>query len=141
HTHTDGKGLGLYLVKSQVETLGGNISVTSELNGGTKFTIFFKHVDAVDGQICFDREYGQIYYNARSNTAGVSWKKPVTSKAYRELFGKCLDVLRIYNTPYWISDLRKQGNIAPEDQIWMVSTIIPEAVRNGLTRIVVVYDP
>lgn len=111
------------------------------MNGGTKFTIFFKHVDAVDGQICFDSEYGQIYYNARSNTAGVSWKKPVTSKAYRELFGKCLDVLRIYNTPYWISDLRKQGNIAPEDQIWMVSTIIPEAVRNGLTRIVVVYDP
>ena len=23
HTHTDGKGLGLYLVKSQVESLGG----------------------------------------------------------------------------------------------------------------------
>lgn len=141
HTHTDGKGLGLYLVKSQVETLGGTISVTSELNGGTKFTIFFKHVDAVDGQICFDSEYGQIYYNARSNTAGVSWKKQVTSEAYRALFAKCIDVLRIYNTPYWISDLRKQGHVTPEDQIWMVSTIIPDAVRNGLFRIVVVYDP
>lgn len=115
--------------------------VESELNGGTRFIIFFKHIDTVDGQICFDSEYGQIYYNARTNTAGIAWKKPVTSEAYRELFLKCMDVLRIYNTPYWISDLRKQGNIMAEDQIWMVTTIIPDAIRNGLIRIVVVYDP
>ncbi|MBX2966231.1 MAG: hypothetical protein KF845_08815 [Cyclobacteriaceae bacterium] len=141
HTHTDGKGLGLYLVKSQVETLNGTISVKSELNGGTTFTIFFKHIDAVDGQICFDSEYGQIYYNARTNTAGISWKKQVTSEAYRTLFEKCLEVLRIYNTPHWISDLRKQGQVLPEDQLWMISTIIPDAVRNGLIHIVGVYDP
>lgn len=141
HTHTDGKGLGLYLVKSQVETLGGTIGVTSELNGGTRFTLFFKQTDAVDGQICFESDYGQIYYNARSNTAGISWKKQVTSEAYRDLFGKCMDILRIYNTPYWISDLRKQGTISPDDQIWMVTSIIPDAVRHGLIRIVVVYDP
>lgn len=141
HTHTDGKGLGLYLVKSQVEAMGGKISVHSELNKGTTFTLEFMKPDDVEGQLCYDSEYGQIYYNARLNTAGIRWKKQVTSEAYRELFNKSVDVLRIYNTPYWISDLRKQGTINPEDQLWMVTTIIPEAARNGLLWIVGIYDP
>jgi len=41
HDHVEGKGLGLYMVKTQVETLGGKISVTSELNKGTEFRIEF----------------------------------------------------------------------------------------------------
>lgn len=41
HKHVEGKGMGLFMVKSQVESLGGKISVTSELNVGTEFTIEF----------------------------------------------------------------------------------------------------
>lgn len=36
---TEGKGLGLHMAKTQVETLGGAISIESELDKGTKFTI------------------------------------------------------------------------------------------------------
>ncbi len=43
HTHVDGKGLGLYLVKSQVETMGGKIFVDSEVDKGTTFTITFNN--------------------------------------------------------------------------------------------------
>jgi len=42
HNYPDSKGLGLYLVKSQVETMGGSISVESEVDKGTTFTITFK---------------------------------------------------------------------------------------------------
>ena len=42
HNYPDSKGLGLYLVKSQVETMGGTINVQSEVNKGTKFTLTFK---------------------------------------------------------------------------------------------------
>ncbi len=41
HTHVEGKGLGLFMVKTQIEALGGKISVESEVNKGTKFTIEF----------------------------------------------------------------------------------------------------
>jgi signal transduction histidine kinase len=37
HFHTDGKGLGLYLVKLQCESLGGSIRVESEINRYAKF--------------------------------------------------------------------------------------------------------
>jgi PAS domain S-box-containing protein len=38
-TTVEGKGLGLFMVKTQVESLGGTISVSSELEKGTQFVI------------------------------------------------------------------------------------------------------
>jgi len=34
--------MGLFMVKTQVETLGGKISITSAINKGTEFRIEFK---------------------------------------------------------------------------------------------------
>jgi len=42
HDYPDSKGLGLFLVKSQIETMGGNISIQSEVDKGTEFTLTFK---------------------------------------------------------------------------------------------------
>lgn len=39
HTQYEGKGLGLYMTKTQIEALGGTIDVTSDLGLGTTFTI------------------------------------------------------------------------------------------------------
>jgi DNA-binding response OmpR family regulator/signal transduction histidine kinase len=41
HNHVEGKGMGLYMVKAQLETLGGAIFVESEVNKGTEFRIEF----------------------------------------------------------------------------------------------------
>ena len=41
HDYPDSKGLGLYLVKSQIESLGGTIAIESEVNKGTEFTLTF----------------------------------------------------------------------------------------------------
>jgi PAS domain S-box-containing protein len=43
HNYSDSKGLGLYLVKSQVESMSGTITVESEVDKGTTFTIIFKN--------------------------------------------------------------------------------------------------
>jgi PAS domain S-box-containing protein len=41
HTHVEGSGLGLYMVKKIVENAGGTIAVQSQVNVGTTFTIRF----------------------------------------------------------------------------------------------------
>ncbi len=41
HGNADAKGIGLFLVRSQVETLGGRIYVESEVGKGTTFKIHF----------------------------------------------------------------------------------------------------
>ncbi len=38
----DSKGIGLYITKNQIEAMGGNITVESELNKGTTFKIYIK---------------------------------------------------------------------------------------------------
>lgn len=43
HDHPDSKGLGLYLVKSQVETMGGTINLESKVDVGTTFMLTFKN--------------------------------------------------------------------------------------------------
>lgn len=41
HSNPDAKGIGLFITKNQVETMGGSISVTSTVNIGTTFKIKF----------------------------------------------------------------------------------------------------
>lgn len=41
HTHTEGKGLGLFLVKSQIEMMGGKIRIESIVEEGTTFHVYF----------------------------------------------------------------------------------------------------
>lgn len=42
HNHIDAKGIGLYLVHSQITSLGGNITLESKPNQGATFTLSFK---------------------------------------------------------------------------------------------------
>src|SRR5690606_18889857 len=41
HRHIEGKGMGLFLVKTQVEALGGSINVKSQPTQGTVFELEF----------------------------------------------------------------------------------------------------
>jgi PAS domain S-box-containing protein len=42
HVGAEGKGMGLFMVKTQVETLGGRISIDSQVDQGTTFTLTFE---------------------------------------------------------------------------------------------------
>jgi len=43
HNHIDSKGIGLYLVYNHITSLGGRISVESNINEGAKFILTFKN--------------------------------------------------------------------------------------------------
>jgi PAS domain S-box-containing protein len=48
-TSTEGKGIGLFMVKTQVEALGGSIKIKSKLGEGTEFTIQFNMQSVLPG--------------------------------------------------------------------------------------------
>ncbi|MCW3122118.1 MAG: domain S-box protein, partial [Flavipsychrobacter sp.] len=45
HQHVEGKGMGLFMVKTHVESLGGKITITSEVNKGTGFLVEFDIIE------------------------------------------------------------------------------------------------
>lgn len=135
HHHTEGKGIGLFLVKLQCEALGGYIEVASELNKYTRFTTYLRKPENIERQILFDKPYAQIFFDASINATGIIWQGPLTSEQYRTVFIKSLEFVKAYHTPNYIADITKQGPIANEDQQWMFTSIIPEAAQFGLRRI------
>ena len=42
HHHIEGKGLGLYMIKTQTEAMGGKIEVSSKVDEGTTFSVLLK---------------------------------------------------------------------------------------------------
>ncbi|MBL87366.1 MAG: histidine kinase [Winogradskyella sp.] len=42
HCNEDAIGIGLFLTKNHIESLGGKVSVKSEVNVGTEFSVYFK---------------------------------------------------------------------------------------------------
>ena len=42
HTHVEGTGIGLYIVKRIIDNAGGKITIESQLGIGTTFKVFFK---------------------------------------------------------------------------------------------------
>lgn len=42
HNNSDARGMGLFIAKSQIEALGGRVEVSSEVNVGTTFNIYFR---------------------------------------------------------------------------------------------------
>jgi PAS domain S-box-containing protein len=47
HLEVEGKGLGLYMVRSQIQTLNGAIEIESEPDRGTAFTITFRDPEVI----------------------------------------------------------------------------------------------
>jgi len=135
HHHVAGKGMGLYLVKSQMEIMNGRIEVESEPDKGTLFRLLFPIPEGVDKQVFFENESAQLYYDAYINNTVIIWKRNVSSNEYRKAFEVVLQTIRTYNTPGWIADLRNQGVITPEDQQWFISNVLKTAAENGLVRI------
>jgi hypothetical protein len=130
--------MGLYLVKLQCESLGGFIDVDSELNKFTAFKAYLKKPANVNRQILYNEAHAIIFFDAMVNAMGVIWRGPLTSLQYRDAFNKCLEFLKVYNTPNWVSDITHQGPLADGDQHWMFSEILPSAARNGLKRIALI---
>ena len=138
HSHVSGKGLGLYLVKIQVEALAGEIEVESQVDHGTTFRITFKQPEDVDRQVFYDTDIAKLYYNAKLKICVIQWQRDVTSAEYRDTLTTVMDSLKHHNTPGLISDITKRNVISREDQHWLFNTFEPKAISNGLRQVAIV---
>lgn len=140
HFHTEGKGIGLYLVKMQVESLGGKISATSQVNSFTEFEVVLPKPKNVNHQFLMDESFGEVFFDATMNVMGIRWHRAVNSNEYRKVLGCALDFMKEQKAPNWLLDLSKRGLISDEDQSWALTDVLPTTFKLGLKRLAVVSE-
>jgi hypothetical protein len=116
HSHVDGKGLGLFLVKLQAESLGGQVQIESVLGKGTTIAVVIPNITNPDHQIIMDKEWGRLYYDALEDTTVVIWKRALTVSEFLEFYQHCVEFSNSQLCANWIVEI-KQGAKAEENNI------------------------
>ncbi|NOS56238.1 MAG: HAMP domain-containing histidine kinase [Cyclobacteriaceae bacterium] len=116
HTHVDGKGLGLFLVKLQAESLGGQVQIESVIGTGTTISVLIPNITNPDHQIIMDEEWGRLYYDASEDTTVVVWKRALTVSEFIEFYQRCVDFSNSQLCANWIVEI-KRGTKAEESNI------------------------
>ena len=138
HDHVDGKGLGLYLVKQQVEAMNGTIDVKSKLGVGTTFILEFPIPEEAHFQEYYSSSYATVAYDANLLASMLIWHKPPHSEEYREVLSANKEMFANYDAVNWLVDVRSVGIISEEDRNWFASTVIGEIINRGCKTMVVV---
>ena len=99
-----GKGLGLYLLKHQVEALGGEIKVTSELGHGSTFSIYLSKPENIK-DIILDSPLIRVVYNEEHQLMIANWKRKIKPIEFREVFSYLIHLMKKYKLKHWIANI------------------------------------
>ncbi len=138
HYHIEGKGMGLYLVKQQVESMNGKIFVESEPGKGSKFIMKFPIQQEITFQEYYKSPFATISYNANLKASVLIWSQLPDSVEYKNVLSINKEMFVNYNATSWIIDVRNNGIISEEDRYWFSSKVLGEIIKRGCKTIIIV---
>lgn len=83
-------------------------------------------------------EYADVFYLSEESIGCIKWKKMCSSEEYRSAFEVLLTFQSQTPIENFISDVRNQGIVSPEDRKWFEHVALPKAKEQGLQRAVVI---
>ena len=140
HDHLEGKGLGLFLTKQQVEAMKGSIDVQSELNVGTKFTIKFPNMplSQIKSQLFYQSDIADIYLDTVNSIATLLWKILPNRSEFREISLNNVEVFNAYHSDTWIVDFSLIIQMNALEKKWIIDEAIDQYINIGIKKIAVI---
>lgn len=87
-----------------------------------------------------EKDYVTVTYTSAQRLGKICWKRKPESEEYKSAFQVLLDHSKIAPVDNFISDLRNQGVISPDDRKWFENEMLPKAIEAGLKRAAVIFD-
>ncbi|MEP0986493.1 HAMP domain-containing sensor histidine kinase [Ekhidna sp.] len=125
HPEIDGKGMGLYLTKMQIESLGGKIEVKSESGIGAEFILYFKKKAKDSNKVLFENNSAIIFYNKQLSIYSLKWKEDFTFGDFKDAYSHSIAIQSEYLPSSWLFDFSNAPKIPVEFQHWVKKNILP----------------
>ena len=87
-----------------------------------------------------DNEFVKAYFYPDIKLMHYIWQKQCTGDNYKKNFQIALDFAANHDANYFLSDIRMQGAVSPDDRKWFENVAIPGAIERGLKKAGVIFD-
>lgn len=84
--------------------------------------------------------YAVISKYPDKNIGAIVWKGSCTSQQYRDAFLFLLEEQKKTRITRFVSDVREQAIISPEDRKWFETVALPKAIEQGLKAAAVIFN-
>ncbi|OFX85881.1 MAG: hypothetical protein A2W99_17285 [Bacteroidetes bacterium GWF2_33_16] len=91
-------------------------------------------------QVIYDYDYAQILYEPSVKLGIVVWKHKPENAEYQNAFEVMIEYSKKHPVENFLSDIRNQGVVSPDNRKWFETVMIPKAIKNGLKRAAVIFD-
>lgn len=91
-------------------------------------------------EILFTNDKALLQYHQNRNAVELIWLKPQDFDTYKAIFRMAIQCVEDKKAIHFVSDIRKQGVVGPQNSKWLQEEIIPKAIQLGLRKIAVIMD-
>ncbi len=87
-----------------------------------------------------ETDYVIIEYSSGYKLMKFTWKGNVSGPQYREAFLTGLKYADTHRVDYFLSDIRKQKIVGPNERKWFEDVALPMAIERGLKKGCAIFD-
>lgn len=91
-------------------------------------------------QVILETEYAEISYDSELKLGKIVWKRKTSTEEYQYAFITLLDYAKKHPAENFLSDIRQQSVVSPENRKWFETEMLPAAIEAGLKRAGVIFD-
>ncbi|MCB2197416.1 MAG: STAS/SEC14 domain-containing protein [Bacteroidetes bacterium] len=91
-------------------------------------------------KVILDTDYAEISHNPEFKLGKIVWKRKTSTEEYQYAFITLLEYAKTHQTDNFLSDIRNQSVVSPENRKWFEEEMLPKAIEAGLKRAGVVFD-
>jgi hypothetical protein len=78
-----------------------------------------------------DNEYATLVYDDEKKIVHHTFHKPISGQDFRHILDTGADLLRKHGAQKWLSDVRENSALSPEDTEWSMNNWFPRAKSAG----------